>query len=281
MSVSAPLPAFSASPVQPGRHRRPRARIRIRRLLTVASLTLTLGVPLAAPAAADPTPPATKAGTTASPKLRLGSRGPAVVTLQRLLRVPADGVFGRGTRRAVVAFQRTSHLTGDGVVGAPTWRALRARAAAPRRTVKVSRSTTRVSLGARAVVEAARHVGKPYVYGAAGPDAFDCSGFVQYVYSRLGVALPRTSRAQAVVARPVVQADRQLGDLMIFRIGGRVTHVGIYAGEDTMWVARRTGTMITRQRLWTSAYSVGRFGSAAPRGTTRQSSPSASSAPRR
>jgi hypothetical protein len=38
-----------------------------------------------------------------------------------------------------------------------------------------------------------------------------------------------------------------------------VTHVGIYAGDDTIWVARRTGTTITQQRLWTTAYTVGRF----------------------
>ena len=43
------------------------------------------------------------------------------------------------------------------------------------------------------------------------------------------------------------------------RSGGRVTHVGIYAGSNTMWVARRSGTTITRQKLWTSNYRVGRF----------------------
>jgi cell wall-associated NlpC family hydrolase len=228
-------------------------------VLAVAGLTVALGVPLAAPAVADPVPPATTTTSTASPTLRLGSRGPAVVTLQRLLRVRADGAFGRGTRRAVVTFQRASHLTADGVVGARTWRALRARAAAPRRTTRVSRSTTRAPLGARVVAEAARHVGKPYVFGANGPNAFDCSGFVQYVYAQVGVALPRTSGAQAALARPVAQADRQLGDLLVFRTRGRVTHVGIYAGEDTMWVARHTGTTITRQKLWTTAYTVGRF----------------------
>jgi cell wall-associated NlpC family hydrolase len=250
-------------------------------VLTVAGLTLALGVPVAAPAVADPTP-ATATSTTASPTLRVGSHGSAVVSLQRLLRIPADGRFGRGTRRAVVAFQRSSKLTADGVVGARTWQALRARAAGATgrpttkgtgstkttkttkttrrtRTTRVSRSSTRASLGARAVAEAARHIGKPYVYGANGPDAFDCSGFVQYVYSKVGVVLPRTSGAQAAVARPVAQADRRLGDLLVFRTRGRVTHVGIYAGDDTMWVARHTGTTIIRQRLWTSAYTVGRF----------------------
>jgi cell wall-associated NlpC family hydrolase len=218
-----------------------------------------LGVPLAAPATAAPGPSTTTpASATTSPTLRLGSRGPAVVTLQRLLRVPADGAFGPRTRRAVMSFQRSSRLKADGVVGARTWKALRARAAA-RATSKPSRSATRVALGARVVAEAARHEGKPYVYGANGPQAFDCSGFVQYVYSRVGVALPRTSGAQSAAARPVAQADRQLGDLIVFRSRGRVTHVGIYAGDDTIWVARRTGTTITQQRLWTTAYTVGRF----------------------
>jgi cell wall-associated NlpC family hydrolase len=236
-----------------------RPRTTTRRLLAVAGLTAALAVPVAAtPAFASPvTAPAT---STASPTLRQGARGPAVATLQRLLRVPADGRFGPRTRAAVVTFQRTHRLTADGVVGPRTWRALGAApAVAAPRTPRVSRSSARVGLGARVVAEAARHQGQPYVYGASGPAAFDCSGFVQYVYSRVGISVPRTSAAQAAAARPVAQADRQLGDLLSFRVRGRVVHVGIYAGADTMWVARHTGTTILRQKLWSKNYSVGRF----------------------
>jgi cell wall-associated NlpC family hydrolase len=251
----------SAPPVD--RSARPTTvRTTIRRAIAVAGLTAALGVPLAVPAMATPGPSgSTTTSATSSPTLRLGSHGPAVVTLQRLLGIPADGAFGRGTRRAVIRFQRAEHLPARGVVGPRTWRALRARAAEPtaRPTDRPSRSGNRASLGARVVAEAARHEGKPYVYAANGPSAFDCSGFVQYVYSRVGVTLPRTSGAQAAAARPVAQADRQLGDLVIFRSRGRVNHVGIYAGDGTMWVARHTGTTITRQRLWTTAYTVGRF----------------------
>ena len=230
------------------------------RLLVVAGLSAALAIPVAAtPAAAHPV--VASVSSTASPTLRQGAHGPAVATLQRLLGMRAYGTFGPLTRRNVVAFQRSVRLTPDGVVGPRTWRALRARAAATtsRATPKVSRSATRADLGARAVAEAARHVGKPYVYGANGPAAFDCSGFVQYVYSRVGLSLPRTSGAQAAVTRPVAQADRLPGDLIIFARAGRVFHVGIYAGDNTMWVARHTGTTITRQRLWTTAYTVGRF----------------------
>jgi peptidoglycan DL-endopeptidase CwlO len=237
------------------RHRASRRAV-WRRGLAAAGLAAALAVPVAVPATASPGAPAS-AGTAASPTLRPGAHGPAVATLQRLLGLPADGKYGPRTKRVVGAFQRAHRLKADGVVGPRTWRALRWAAG----TTPVSRSATRASFGPRVVTEAARHEGEPYVYGAKGPASFDCSGFVQYVFSQVGVTLPRTSAAQAAAARPVAQADRQLGDLVIFRNrGGRVYHVGIYAGDDTMWVARHTGTTITRQKLWTTAYGVGRFG---------------------
>jgi cell wall-associated NlpC family hydrolase len=94
--------------------------------------------------------------------------------------------------------------------------------------------------------------------GLAGPSSFDCSGFVQYVYRQVGVSLPRTSAQQAAAARPVRRGSEQLGDLIIFRTRGTVTHIGIYAGDGTMWVARRPGTTITRQSIYSGSYSVGR-----------------------
>ena len=108
--------------------------------------------------------------------------------------------------------------------------------------------------------EAASHAGKPYRYGAAGPNAFDCSGFTMYVFAQLGVSLPHNSAAQYDAVRRIAKSDLQLGDLVFMRSGGRISHVGIYAGDNTMWVARRSGTTITRQTLWTSDFLVGRAG---------------------
>ncbi|MDP9496381.1 MAG: C40 family peptidase, partial [Actinomycetota bacterium] len=99
---------------------------------------------------------------------------------------------------------------------------------------------------------------KPYIYGASGPNAFDCSGFVQYVYRQVGVSLPRTSGAQAAFARPVSKDAKRPGDLIIISTGGRVSHIAIYAGGNKMWVARRSGTTITKQTIYTSNYRVGR-----------------------
>lgn len=229
---------------------------------------LTAGSAAAAPLAARPSavtatpltvllPTAPSAG---QPTLRQGSRGPAVVELQRMLGgLATDGVFGPATRQAVVAFQSARGLAADGIVGPRTWAALggAGAGAAPARASRDGERTS--SVGAAAVTEAARHAGKPYRYGATGPGSFDCSGFVQYVFGQVGVSVPRTSGQQAAAARPVPRGSEQLGDLIIFRSGGSVTHVGIYAGDGTMWVARRSGTTVTRQKIYTSSYSVGRF----------------------
>lgn len=134
--------------------------------------------------------------------------------------------------------------------------------AAPASAHTTSASSTQTSdFGARAVQEASRHEGKPYEYGATGPDSFDCSGFVQYVYAQLGVEVPRTSGDQYAASSKVSQSDRRPGDLIAMRNSeGRITHVGIYAGEDSWWVARRSGTTVTKQDLYSSNYSVGRVG---------------------
>ncbi|MDQ6717338.1 MAG: C40 family peptidase [Gemmatimonadota bacterium] len=95
-------------------------------------------------------------------------------------------------------------------------------------------STTASSAAARRVVpDAEQYIGVPYVYGGDTPSGFDCSGFVQYVYARQGVDLPRTSRQMAgsgMAVNPTPGA-MAIGDLMLFSQGGRISHVAIYAGS--------------------------------------------------
>jgi cell wall-associated NlpC family hydrolase len=89
---------------------------------------------------------------------------------------------------------------------------------------------------ARVLATAQRYVGTRYRYGGESPSTgFDCSGFVQYVFGRHGVELPRTSRQQASVGQSLPDGLTALkpGDLMLFSSrGARVDHVAIYVGNN-------------------------------------------------
>ena len=108
------------------------------------------------------------------------------------------------------------------------------------------------TLGQQAVSEASRHQGQPYVYGAAGPTRFDCSGFTMYVYGRLGKHLPHNSAQQygSSAVFHVAKASKATGDLLFMKnSSGRITHVGIYAGSNQMWAATQTGDVVRQQSL--------------------------------
>lgn len=110
------------------------------------------------------------------------------------------------------------------------------------------------------VEEAARQAGAPYVYGATGPDVFDCSGYVQHVFRQSGREIPRTSSAQYAASQPVAREDKQPGDLIAMRNSSEsITHVGIYAGDNAWWVASSSRDAVIRQNLYSNNYSVGRF----------------------
>src|SRR3954453_6142858 len=94
--------------------------------------------------------------------------------------------------------------------------------------------------------------GTPYRYGATGPRSFDCSGYTRWVFARVGRHLPRTSRAQSAAVRHVSRSHRRTGDLVFFSSGGRVFHVGIYAGHNRIWPAPHTGSVVHRERIWTT-----------------------------
>lgn len=83
---------------------------------------------------------------------------------------------------------------------------------------------------------AKKKLGKKYVWGAVGPRTFDCSGFTSYVYKRLGVYIPRTSRQQSKYGKRIKRKYLKTGDLIFFDTSrqrkGIVNHVGIYIGNN-------------------------------------------------
>jgi cell wall-associated NlpC family hydrolase len=90
-----------------------------------------------------------------------------------------------------------------------------------------------------AVDTAMAQIGDPYVWAAAGPDAFDCSGLTQYAYAAAGVSLPHSSSMQSQMGTPVSRSELQPGDLVFFY--SPVSHVGMYIGNGQMVHASTSG----------------------------------------
>ncbi|TCK25127.1 C40 family peptidase [Pseudonocardia endophytica] len=95
------------------------------------------------------------------------------------------------------------------------------------------------SLGMKALEMAKSKLGKPYVWGADGPNAFDCSGLMKWAFEQVGKDLPRSSSAQSQVGTPVSKSDLQPGDVVFFY--SPVSHVGIYAGNGKILHASEPG----------------------------------------
>ena len=87
--------------------------------------------------------------------------------------------------------------------------------------------------------------GKPYEWGAAGPDSFDCSGLVQWSFAQAGVAMPRVAADQARTGPSVPVSQLQPGDLLFYHtdptVPGYISHVTIYLGRGWMIQAPRPG----------------------------------------
>lgn len=115
-------------------------------------------------------------------------------------------------------------------------------------TIVDSASTVNSELAAQVVAYAKQFMGLPYVYGADGPNSFDCSGFTSYVYKHFGYSLNRSAAGQYSNGAAVDLSQIQLGDLILWRSYGSsrvATHVGIYIGNNQYIHASSTGKCIT------------------------------------
>ena len=102
------------------------------------------------------------------------------------------------------------------------------------------------------VTTARRYVGVPYRWGGESPrTGFDCSGFTMVVYRLNGLDLPRSSRQQWEIGKQISRRQLQKGDLVFFATsgGGRISHVGIYTGEDKFLHAPSKGSRIKTSSL--------------------------------
>ena len=178
---------------------------------------------------------------------------PATPHKVRALALALAGIgLTASTMSALPANAAPSGSTSDNTSATTTTTQKAARVSAKRRVAN------RV-LTARNIAMAQR--GDAYAYGAAGPDRFDCSGLIRYAYSRAGIAVPRTSSAQAGAARRIAKKDMRPGDLMFFYDGGGIYHAAIFLrwsrGHALMVHSPRPGSRVHVAAPWTSAWFAG------------------------
>ena len=106
-------------------------------------------------------------------------------------------------------------------------------------TASIAAAPAPTAAAQAAVSTALAQVGDPYVWGAAGPGSFDCSGLTQYAYAAAGISLPHSSSMQSRMGVPVSRSSLQPGDLIFFY--SPVSHVAMYIGNGQMVHASTSG----------------------------------------
>ncbi len=192
--------------------------MRIIRILILLAVSVVLLMPAAYAAPEEP--------------LQVGDRGDEVQAVQEKLSQMGyvvgsmDGVYGDVTADAVKTMQKDKNLPADGKISPDLYKTLIGR------DLPVSRGASTASVR-RLIASSFQYVGVPYWFGGTSPRGFDCSGFVRYVFSSIGVNLPRMADEQFGVGRPVSSERLQPGDLVFFETyEPGPSHVGIYIGNS-------------------------------------------------
>ncbi len=122
---------------------------------------------------------------------------------------------------------------------------------------------------ARVLDLAKAQIGTPYVWGGSSPGGFDCSGLVQWVFGRIGIALPRTAQEQFNATDRVAPDQLRPGDLVFFQSTypspDRITHVGIYVGNGLMLNAPAEGDVVRQMPLSSSFWAAHFAGAGRPK----------------
>ncbi|MEU1696163.1 C40 family peptidase [Streptomyces hirsutus] len=115
-------------------------------------------------------------------------------------------------------------------------------------TPSTSADSSYAAKAEKALAFARAQIGKPYVWGATGPDSYDCSGLTQGAWKAAGVSLPRTTYDQVEAGTTVAVSQAQPGDLVFFY--DDITHVGVYIGNGMMIHAPKPGTYVREESIF-------------------------------
>ena len=195
------------------------------------------------------------ANAQAAPILKLNSHGHDVIVLQQnLIRMNYDlskvsGNYDKETQEAVKAFQKDHKIKVTGIVNRETWWAIKS---GKQNVIVNSQSSinekiildnlSSVPYGRQflskkevpgIIATAKDYIGVPYVFGGDTPAGFDCSGYLEYVFAKHGIRIPRTADEQYKLGKLVEPDDLEAGDLVFFNTSGKgISHVGMYIGDS-------------------------------------------------
>ena len=187
-----------------------------------------------------------------TPALKAGATGSAVLRIQLALRaggyknVPANSTLDAATVKVLKTAQKAAKLPQTGTVTDAVWKTAQsgdlvvkttAHKAKPKPKPKPKKASS--SKGERALGYAKKQLGERYRYGAAGPNAWDCSGLTMKAWKSVGKNLPHSARGQFGKGKKVSKSNLKKGDLVFFYSG--ISHVGIYAGGGKIIHASRPG----------------------------------------
>lgn len=193
--------------------------------------------------------------------LKSGMRGDTVYELQKDLKtlgfmdINPTGYFGSITKAAVINFQKKQGLATDGIAGTQT---LGKMDKLMGKKTTVSRGTTSRGLSQTITDYAKKLLGVRYVWGGTTSKGFDCSGFVRYVYKKLGITLNRTSSSQTGNGTYIKKVNLSAGDIVFFDTNGgnnRINHVGIYIGSGKFIHASSSHHKVVISNINTGFYS--------------------------
>ncbi|WP_456278692.1 C40 family peptidase [Bacillus sp. AK128] len=210
-----------------------------------------------------------------SSKLLSGDKGTQVAQVQEKLKklgyysYSVDGVFGPLTKDAIANYQQRNGMTANGIAGVTTLKHLFANQNVKGKTIvskkldvkgktivtKKVKNDTYHSVDASILGVATQFIGTPYKWGGTSPSGFDCSGFLQYVYSQKGISIPRT--VSDIWNFAVSVAKPSVGDVVFFQTYKKgPSHAGIYLGDGKFIHSGSKGVTISKMgtSYWQQRY---------------------------